>query len=279
MDALRAGVAEATRLYAELLTELGEYLDGASLVLSDNEHFPDVVDASPDGIRTLFERVLSYTPVPADTPFSLRFLAADEEGGGCSSGACGPKGGGAVLPLVERGADGVWLVTVPVQDAGSPVRLMSHLARAAGDLLTLQAELDECASSRERLVRAEIAATACGLGPQLLAASHVVAKGCGGLRVHEGTALPSGVLAALVVLFAECNDEGDKLGRLRRQLQPTPAEALDDARAFFGKRAGFVAQLRDTPELVAFHCDFGPEEGLLQRWFGPKRPQLVPRSS
>lgn len=279
MDAAAVvNLANVTTLYAELVSELEEVLEGASLVLPDNEHFPDTVNASPEGVEILFERVLSYTPVPADTAFVLQFLAPDEEagGGGCSSGACGGKGA-TPAALAELGADDTWRVTIPVQDTGNPVRLMSQLARAAGDMLTQIAERTPPATERQRLVQAEVAAIACGLGPLLLGASHLVQKGCGGLNVYEGTTLPTATLAGLTALFAEQHDETAKLGRLQRLLQPTPAEALELARTFFRQRPAFVQELRDTPERVAFHCDFGAEQGLLDRWFGKRgAPALRP---
>jgi hypothetical protein len=149
---------------------------------------------------------------------------------------------------------------------------MGQLSRLAGDLLLAQADL--AAGARvapfERAVRAEVAAVACGLGPLLLAASHMTVKGCGGVRVYEGTALPTHALAGLTVLFAERHDEAATLRRAASLMQVTAREALGDARAFFAKRPAFVQQLQDTPESVAFHCDFGPEEGLLSRMFGAK---------
>ena len=280
-----SGMADATSVYAELVAGLGDYLQGASLVLPDNEHFPDAVDASPEGVRILFERVLTYTPVPTDTAFELHFYAPDDEeaqaGGGCSSGACAPKGGTSPWLLsshaLEADANDVWHLTVPVQDVRNPVRLMSQLSRLAGDLLLARAEL--AASPRatpfERAVRAEVAAIACGLGPLLLAASHMTVKGCGGLRVYEGTALPTHSIAALTVLFAELHEARPALRRLASGLQPTAAEALGDARAFFAKRSAFVQQLREMPEAISFHCDFGPEEGFFNRVFGKSRAPLA----
>ena len=280
------GVADATSLYAELVLELGEYLQGATLVLPDNEHFPDDVDASPTGVRILLERVLTYTPVPGDAAFELHFHTPDDDGdasGGCGSGACAPKAGAAspwMLSSAPLEADdsGTWHLTVGVQDVRNPIRLMSQLSRLAGDWLLAHAlDADARLAPFERAVRAEVAAVACGLGPLLLAASHMESKGCGGVRVYEGTALPPPVLAALTVLFAEQHDETAALRRAASLLSPTPREALEEARAFFTKRPGFVQQLKTTPESVAFHCDFGPEEGLLRRLFGAKsspEPQL-----
>lgn len=278
------GLADATSVYAELVAGLGEYLDGASLVLPDNEHFPDTVDASPDGIRVLFERVLGYTPVRSDTQFELHFVDDDDEApkaGGCSSGACGPSQGGAspwLLPKrpLEADAHDVWHLVVPLRDVGTPIRLMSQLSRLAGDLLLAQAGLEAEGGAFERAIRAEVAALACGLGPLLLAASHMTVKGCGGLRTFEGTALPTHVLAGLVALFAAQHEQDAALRRAAALSQPTPREALDLARSFFARRPRFVQQLRETPEAVAFHCDFGAEEGLLARWFGARpRDSLV----
>lgn len=279
MDAAHLpGLADATSVYAELTIGLGEYLAGATLVLPDNEHFPDAVDASPEGVHTLFERVLTYTPVPSATRFVLQFLAPDDDdagGASCSSGACGPKAGASSPWLLSReplvaDADDTWHLTVHVQDVRNPIRLMSQLSRLAGDLLLAQADLAADGAPFERAVRAEVAAVACGLGPLLLAASHMAVKGCGGVRIYEGTALPTHALAALTVLFAERHGEQAGLRRAAGLMQVTAREALHDARAFFAKRPAFVEQLRSTPEAVAFHCDFGAEEGLLQRLFGGK---------
>ena len=73
------GLADATTVYAELVVALGDYLDGASLVLPDNERFPDTVTATPAGVRTLFERVLTYTPVRSDTDFALQLRSPDDD--------------------------------------------------------------------------------------------------------------------------------------------------------------------------------------------------------
>ncbi len=281
------GVADATSLYAEIVVELGEYLQGATLVLPDNEHFPDDVDASPTGVRILFERVLTYTPIPADLAFELHFHTPDDDegggGGSCGTGGCGPKAGAASPWMLTQGpltADesDTWHLTVGVQDVRNPTRLMSQLARLAGDWLLAQAlETKRSLAPFERAVRAETAAIACGLGPLLLAASHMESKGCGGVRVYEGTALPPPVLAALTVLFAEQHDEQHALRRAASLLSPTPREALEQFRAFFTKRPDFVQQLKNMPESVAFHCDFGPEQGLLKRLFGSKSSEAAPQ--
>ncbi len=276
MDAAHLpGLADAVGVYAEITVGLGEYLAGAALVLPDDEHFPDAVDASPEGVRTLFERVLTYTPVSGSTRFALQFLAPDDEdaGGGCSTGACAPKAGSGAPWLLAReplaaDASDTWHLTVHAQDVRNPVRLMSQLSRLAGDLLLAQAGLAADSDPFERAVRAEVAAVACGLGSLLLAASHMAVKGCGGGRIYEGTALPTHALAGLTVLFAERHGEQASLRRAMGLLQVTAREALHEARAFFGKRPAFVEQLRITPEAVAFHCDFGAEAGLLQRLFG-----------
>lgn len=279
-----AGLADATSLYAELVVGLGEFLDGASLVLPDGEHFPDRVEPTPAGIQVLFERVLTYTPVRADTKLALSFWAPDDEeaGGSCSSGACGGGSKASSAPPwrlpsspLEPDADEVWPIVVAVRETGNPIRLMSQLSRLAGDLLLAQADLAEAESPFQRAVRAEVAAVACGLGPLLLAASHHTTKGCGGLHTAEATALPMHVLAGLVVVFAEHREEMAALRRAASSLQPTPRETLDQARAFFARRPSFIAHLRATPEAVAFHCDFGAEEGFFSRVFG-KKPLAPP---
>jgi hypothetical protein len=266
------GLAEAGTVYGELALTLGEYLEGATFVLPNNEHFPDAIELSPEGLETLLRRVISYTPLSEDDPLSLQFIRPEEQedGKSCSSGACGPAATpGNVRGLLGRDGNGDWIVPVHVQDAANPVRITAHFAWMAGAMLLATADANPPRmSAQEYEVRAEIAAVACGFAPLLMAASHVGLKGCSGVRVHHGTALPTDVLAGLAVLFAAHHNDARGLRQMKGLLEATQQEALDRAVAFFAKRPSFSARFRADPSSIALHCDFGPEEGLFSRLFG-----------
>jgi hypothetical protein len=216
--------------------------------------------------------MMAYTPLADDLEVALGFVDDEEKaegksGGGCGSGACGTGGGGGARRLdgvVDEGDR--YRVLVHVADTANPARLTSALARGVGALLLCEAgeEQDEDIGARS-----EVWATAAGLGSLLLGGAHVFAKSCGGVRVHQGTALSLEELSFLAALFCKVNDV--KPARLRANVPPTQREAFDEAWSIVEANDKLVNTLRRTPELLVDGVfTLEGSKGLLGRLFGSK---------
>ena len=261
--------------YARLRAAHGEVLGTPELVLPTAEFFPDEVTATPEGIEILLRRMLGYAPVAHGLPVKLGFVAPDESaggGGGCSSAGCDKPG----TPKIEDSGRVVELedgygLTLSVGDVGHPVLLTSTLARGVGGLVL--AEADEAVPPAEQGATSEIAAVACGLGVLLLNGSHVVAKACGGLRMHQGTHLPVDELAVSVALFLRVHEK--KPAAARSHLATTQREEFDEAMRWVDSNDALVDALAHAPASLADgHFAIEPVRGVLARWLaGRKRPQ------
>jgi hypothetical protein len=235
--------------YAHLRAEYGEFLGDASLVTPDAEHFPDEVKLDPEGVATLLRRVLTYLPVSDDVAFELAFIEPDGGGGGggCGTGACG-KGGtaetahGSVVDLGDR-----YGVALAMGEVGDPVLLTTALARAAGAIMLYEAgeELDPSESG----AMGELAAVAAGLGVVVASGAAHYKKGCGGMRMHQGTHLGVNEAAVALALFARVH--AVKPGDCRRHLETTQREAFDEALDWVDSNPELVARLRDAPAALA----------------------------
>src|SRR5581483_5623917 len=171
-------------------------------------------------------------------------VEGEAEGKSCSSGGCGGGGGWARVDGVVDEGDG-YRVLVHVADTGSPVRLVGSLVRSVGSLLLLEAGEEP----EDIGARSEIWAGAAGLGVLALSASHVYSKSCGGVNVHQGTALGPDALATMLALF--CAVRGIKPGKASAHLSPTPKEAFEEAWRTIDSNRALVKKLRASPELLA----------------------------
>jgi hypothetical protein len=258
---------EIVKVYAELLAEHGAAFKGARQVLPTGEFFPDQIDISPDGLRTLFLRVLSHTPVPQDVPFELGFVEEESAStNSCSSGACGPEGA-ALLPAVAEQED-LYVIPLQVQVVRNPTRLTTSLARSAGGLLLAYAD------ARVTGARAEIAATAAGLGVLLLNGSHMYMKGCGSVKLHLGTDLRVEEIAFAHALFVALTEGSARAAR--KSLQPTQDEAFSASLDFLRGQPELLRKLQEAPELlVSGAFEFEGKKGLFGSLFGGKKTEDV----
>lgn len=260
---------EITKGFADLLSAHGEAFRGSRQVLPTGEFFPDEIDISPGGLRTLFLRVLSYTPVPQDVPFELGFVEEEApEMKSCSSGACGPEGGQLLAPIVEQ--DDRYIVPLDVKIVRNPTRLTTSLARSAGGLLLAYADAPVTG------VRSEIAAAACGLGVLLLNGSHLYMKGCSGVKLHVGTEMQAPEVAFAHALFTL--HTGASTRAARKSLAATQDEAFTASLAFLEGQPELLRKLKEAPELLATGAfAFEQKKGFFGSLFAKKDEGLQVR--
>jgi hypothetical protein len=60
--------------YARVREAFAELLGGSALLQPTGEYFPDEVEASPEGVRRVLERVRSYAPLSGNLPLELGFV-------------------------------------------------------------------------------------------------------------------------------------------------------------------------------------------------------------
>jgi hypothetical protein len=255
--------------YARLLAAHGEAFEGAELVTPTGEHFPDHFARDQKSLVRLLERVASYTPLGEDVP--LDFVLVEDEGddGHCTSGCSKPA---ARIDGVQRDGDG-YRVALPVTELGHPVRLVCALAR--GVSCAVLAEAEEKVDARDVGIESEIIGVASGFGVVLLEGSHVYTKSCGGPAIHQGTALGTSELAALVAFFCAQHEIAPRVAK--KHLGATQSEAFDEAWAFVQSNEAIVRKLREAPELLeggAF--SFASKRGgLFSRLFSSREAEVA----
>lgn len=234
---------------AHLRAEYGEVLSEPELVEPNGEYFPDAFAVEPKAIAQLMQRMTTYAPLSEELSVELAFVEPDEAqgGGGCSSGACGP-GGGATAKMLGGAVETPegYAVVVSTSDVGEPKLLTASIARALGRIVLFEA--DEDVDARVEGALSELTAVACGLGTILFNASAIYKKGCGGVRMHQGTFLGVHELALANALFVRATEE--RAGRVRKHLAVTQREAFDEALSWVDARPKLVSSLRETPELL-----------------------------
>lgn len=274
-SALRFVVGE----YASILADNADAFAHAELVTPTAEHFPDAFHKDAESVLALLERMMSYTPLADDLEVRLGFVEgeAEEKGGSgsCSKPGCGGGGSGwsRVDGVMDEG-DG-YRVVVHVADTGTPARLVGSLARSVGALLSCEAGVEPDADIGPR---SEVWACAAGFGVLLLGAAHVYSKSCGGVNMHQGTALDVDALGAMLALFCAVN--GIKPAKAAKHLQPTAREAFDEAWRLVDSNPELVRKLKKTPELLvggAFELE--PPKGILERLFSKKSEDDAPVSA
>lgn len=239
-DSFRWLVTQVATLYAAH----GEAIGTPLLIEPTSAYFPDTLEASGRGLDALLRRIMSYTPLSDSLNVRVGVVDAEESGGGgCGTGACGTKGD------VENVRGGVieeengYTVAIHPGDISDPVLLTASLARSVGTLVLLEGDVtpppDEAAQ------RSEIAAGALGFGVLLTSASCVYKKGCGGMRMHRGTALSLEENALLLALVARVH--GHKMSAITRHLEVTQREAFDSALAWVDSNPELITKLRTLP--------------------------------
>jgi hypothetical protein len=276
-DAIRSIVAHLAHMRAEH----GEFLDGAEVVLPNSDYFPDEFKVDPAGIERLMQRMATYTPLPDDLDLELGFLQPEDEaqaGGGCGSGACAPgdaKGAGKRHPGAVETESGYGVV-VHVADTGDPKILTASLARSLGRVVLFAA--DERVDPRSEGALAELTAVACGLGAILLGGAAVYKKGCGGMRMHQGTFLGIEELALALALFVRVRNE--KPGAVKKHLEVTQREAFEDALDWVDGQPKLVRALTDAPETLTDGIfELESKTGLLSRFLRSRKKEDAPPES
>jgi len=255
--------------YARLLAAHGDAFEGAELVTPTGEHFPDHFARDARSVSKLLERVASYTPLGEDVPLEFVLVEDESDDGHCNSGCSKPA---ARIDGVQRDGDG-YRVALPVTELGHPTRLVCALAR--GVCCAVLAEAEEKVDAREVGITSEIVGVASGFGVVLLEGSHVYTKSCGGPAIHQGTALATNELAALLAFFCAVNDISPRTAQ--KYLGATQGEAFDEAWAFVQINEGLVRKLREAPELLeggafSFETKRG---GLLSRLFSSREAEVA----
>ena len=224
-----------TAKLSHLLAAHGEVFDEPQLVLPTPKFFPDAITLSPEGVRTLLERMVTYTPLSEDVALGIALVEqGSAEAKSCSSGACG---GGADSPLLDPAmlaADGEYaggyVLPLDTALARHPVRLTTSLARSLGGATLFEA--GEKMRHDEFGVMAEITAQLCGFGVLLTSGANIFAKGCSGVKRLQGTELS---LEEHAYLLAVCSHLfGFDTDHVRKHFEPSQNEAWDWATGFVG---------------------------------------------
>lgn len=279
-DALRTIVAHLARMRAGWR----EVLDEAELVEPNGTYFPDAFALEPEAVDRLMRRMMSYAPLAADLEVALAFVEPDAadgasgaKAGGCSSGGCGTGAGTNAAALIPGGGavetDEGYAVALATTDVSDPTLLTTSLARSMGRLV-----LHECGEevdARDEAAMAELTAVACGFGVLLLSGACLYKKGCGGMRMHQGTVLDVHDVALATALFVRVHDK--KAGAVRRHLEITQREAFDEALAWVDAQPKLVTALRAHPETLRDGIFVQEEKkGLFARLFDRKRDDELP---
>lgn len=260
--------------YAGLLARHGEAFEEPVLVQPSGDFFPDDFEGDLASIGRMLERVASYAPLADDLPLAVRVVSPEGDACGPAVSCCGgssscaapeiASGGGEGKPGVVELDEGGYLVTLAMRDVSHPALLGAALARAVGAIVL--SEADEKITPTDAAAFAEVAAVACGLGVLLHAGAYVYGKSCGGPRVNSGTALSVEEAAVALALFARVN--GVKSGEVRRHLEATQNEALEQAFEWVDSNDELVEALRVHPEAVAAGAfTLKPVRGLFGRLF------------
>lgn len=270
METRRQIVSVSARLRAKYASAFAD----AKLVLPTGEFFPDEIDVSEEGIRTLFQRMLTYSPVPQDVPFELAFVepaqSSEEMQKSCSSGACGPSGTDSLLPALGE-TDDAYIVPVDVNLVRNPVRLTTSLVRSVGALTLAYA--DE--APEDLGVWGEITATLSGFGVLLASGAHYLVKGCSGVKLLTGTSLDVEAQCFALALFVTSAASKDAKRLARKHLGPTQEESFDEAMSFLEGQTELMTKYREAPELLADGVfEFDQPKGLFSRLF--RRDETVP---
>ncbi len=239
------------------------------LVEPTSRFFPERPDGSGEAMRAIFARTVEHAGLgDVEIDVSIHVPEQDPLGGGCSSGACGPKDAKTdqAPPLLGRKATG-YAVALPGALAGAPPLLGAHLTRVVSAMFLHEADAIATLDRREVDGAVDLAATWLGFGVIVANGSHVVSKGCGGIRITRATTLPVEEVGVALAMFAELFEVTPE--QARRHLEPTPREAFDEGAAWVRANAATVRMLKSSPRAIeegAFRLK--PARGWLARTLG-----------
>jgi hypothetical protein len=132
------------------------------------------------------------------------------------------------------------------------------------------AEADESVHPDEAAMMSELCAAAAGYGILLTNGSYVVAKGCGGMKMHQGTHLAVSEHAVLLALFVRVH--GHKPADARAHLETTQNEEFAEALRWVDSNPALVEALRDEPATLedgVFSIE--PVRGVFARWLAGRK--------
>lgn len=256
---------------ARLLERGAEPVRG--LVQPTVEFFPERVDGRPASLRALFGRTLEHAGL-SDVEVDVTVVTPEGEvaGGGCSSGACGsPAAADPGARALERRGGG-YAVTLPLGLSASPPLLGAHLARIVSGIFLHEADLTGAGATsaldpRELDGAIDVTATLLGFGVMITNGSHVAQKGCGGVRIVQGTTLPVAETAVALAMFTSLYEIDEHT--VRRHLDPAPREAFGEGLAWARANAATVRLVRDAPRAIEQGAyRLRPARGWLARVLG-----------
>lgn len=265
--------------FADLLHRHGEAIGAPAIVLPTAAFFPDPIEQTPESVMRLIGHMRSFAPIHDSIPFAVRFVETEggaSAGGSCSSGACSTQpGSDPSVMRVREHADG-YQIDIDVTDVPNPVRLTTAIARALGSVILFEA--DEIDTADAPAVDAEVAAQLAGFGALTLAGSHIYKKSCGGVSVHQGTALRPSDHAVLLALATRLYDATPR--SIRRVLDPTQDELFTASLDFVDCHAELLNGLRTAPaSIAAGFFSLEARRGLFARIFGREKTDVPQKAS
>ena len=263
--------------HTALLLELGaEPVRG--LILPDGNFFPDRFDGKPAAVAALLARLLDHAGLGhLDARISVVLPDGEQEGGSCSSGACGPGGKiDARLDRVLSLGDGAYAVSIPVGEIAHPVILTTGLVRAVAFMFLNEAAGYDEVRPQDREPLTDLAATLLGFGVLATNGAYVYMKSCGGARAHAATRMKVEELAVALAVFCELHALDARAAA--RCLDPTQRDIFDEAVAWARSNAGLVRLLRANRRAIDEDAyKLSPARGWLSRTLGiGKKKRVTP---
>lgn len=237
-------------------------------VLPNGRFFPDRFDGTPDAVGRLFDRMRHHVGLDG-LEIELVLVDADTKNvtSACSSGGCSTSAKLAVLSgeRVVSTAEGGYVAKLATSEASHPNVLTAALARALGDVFLLEADVARRLAPIERAKVADLAATMLGLGVLVANGAGVETKGCGGVKVHQTTALGLHEAVLGLAIAATRHPERARERELAASLDPPARAIFDAAMAYAAANADVVRRVGDAPDAIE-RGDFVLRSG--QSWIG-----------
>jgi hypothetical protein len=268
-DALRWLVAA----YAGLRGAHGDGIGTPELVEPTVQFFPEPIRGDAESVAGVLRAMVGHSPVADDLAIELAFrVADDEDGGGCSSGACHAPGADVIAKSGVEETESGYRVVLEGPALRHLDALAASLARAVGALVLFEVNEDATAA------RSEVAAIVCGFGVLVANGTAVWSKSCGGLRMARSTALSVEEAGVGLALFLALH--GEKPSKARKYLGTTQREALGLACDWVDSNPELIERLRESPStLVGSAIELEPVRGTFGNWLrrrAVRRQQDVP---
>jgi hypothetical protein len=259
--------------YAGLRGAHGDGIGTPALVEPTVQFFPEPIRNDAASIAGVLRAMVGHSPVADDLPLELAFrIAEDEDGGGCSSGACHAPGAEVVAKSGVEETPSGYRVVLEAPALRHLDALAASLARAVGALVLFEVNEDASAA------RSEVAAIACGFGVLVTNGAAVWSKSCGGLRMARSTALSVEEAAVGLALFVALH--GERPAKARKYLGASQREAFAGACDWVDSNPELVERLHERPSTLASSTiEIEPVRGIVGNWLhrrAVKRQNRVP---